>query len=721
MFNYVNSNKMSANEDESSVDKNKGVGKKSKKSFNDQALAEGLKPATVDILQSQDIESTDHLKLLNEQDVLDLSLSIGQRNILKHWIVKLNKPSKKSSTLKPTGFQDEDATQLATIVEESLSLPSSSANQDEHLKGMDSGVTKHLPFSAKPKFSVPRPFEYIKDKKHNSELSMKEFLYANGLILENRLHQKDNDCLGYAKHLTFCCLKWKQGYSAPSILEYDEALRMQVSEMGGKFPCGSDVDLATRFLQKQGPIDKTTNFNRKVNLRVQETSQPCLRWNTGGKDACRGQCKYDHSCLVCGSTDHNYSNCPNKLTTPKRKWLDCDTPETHKISGVSCPLCPQAFANLMDPQDPDYNYILNGVSNGFNLVDINPQLSYECENYKSSLDHKRKLDDLFLQELQQEKLSIVNYKPFCVHAIGAIPCKDRDDPRPITDCSRPHYYAINESMLPEKCCYNTVDTAAKLITPGCWFSVIYIHHAYRSVPIAPEDRKFMGFQWSFGKYGLCHYLVDNFLCFGCRSAPSIFNRLSKSITSMFKRSISHDNIFIVNMLDDFLLVAPTRDLSLFAQQHLISILRRLGFGISWSKVVGPSQSIKFSGIDLNSIDMQLSLPTEKIEELSRILSVFKDKKSASKHELQKLCGHLNFASTVVKGGRTFFSRVLDTMNKLKLSHHRTRLDSEFKKDIVDFWIPFMEQFNGQAKFLCHDPKSIGILQCDSSLMGFGVY
>ena len=33
----------------------------------------------------------------------------------------------------------------------------------------------------------------------------------------------------------------------------------------------------------------------------------------------------------------------------------------------------------------------------------------------------------------------------------------------------------------------------------------------------------------------------------------------------------------------------------------------------------------------------------------------------------------------------------------------------------------MKHFNGKAQLLCHDPKSIGILQCDSSLKGLGVY
>ena len=75
----------------------------------------------------------------------------------------------------------------------------------------------------------------------------------------------------------------------------------------------------------------------------------------------------------------------------------------------------------------------------------------------------------------------------------------------------------------------------------------------------------------------------------------------------------------------------------------------------------------------DSIDMSLSHPLDKMENLYQLLNDFKLKKSATKRDLQKLCGHLNFASIVVKGGLTFFNRVLNLMNKLKRPYHRTRL------------------------------------------------
>ena len=62
--------------------------------------------------------------------------------------------------------------------------------------------------------------------------------------------------------------------------------------------------------------------------------------------------------------------------------------------------------------------------------------------------------------------------------------------------------------------------------------------------------------------------------------------------------------------------------------------------------------------------------------------------------LQSLCGKLNWACQMVKGGRTFVRRLIDS-------------SSEFFDDIA-WWVKFMNMFNGTVKFL--DLKPITCLQ-----------
>ena len=87
---------------------------------------------------------------------------------------------------------------------------------------------------------------------------------------------------------------------------------------------------------------------------------------------------------------------------------------------------------------------------------------------------------------------------------------------------------------------------------------------------------------------------------------------------------------IVNYLDDFLIVASSREECLRAQLTLIHLLHSLGFRVNWSKLSGPSQRVKFLGIILDSIAMQASIPEDKISSLEDQLNFLLSKHKASK-------------------------------------------------------------------------------------------
>ena len=67
----------------------------------------------------------------------------------------------------------------------------------------------------------------------------------------------------------------------------------------------------------------------------------------------------------------------------------------------------------------------------------------------------------------------------------------------------------------------------------------------------------------------------------------------------------------------------------------------------------------FLGILVDSNSMTLSLPPEKVRKLHSEIDFFKGRKQASKRQLQRLCGILSHCSRVVRGARTFSSRVIE--------------------------------------------------------------
>ena len=59
---------------------------------------------------------------------------------------------------------------------------------------------------------------------------------------------------------------------------------------------------------------------------------------------------------------------------------------------------------------------------------------------------------------------------------------------------------------------------------------------------------------------------------------------------------------------------------------LIQLLRKLGFSIAYDKVEGPTQVLTFLGIQIDTRDMSLRLPPNKIKKLKAVLATFKHRK-----------------------------------------------------------------------------------------------
>lgn len=137
-------------------------------------------------------------------------------------------------------------------------------------------------------------------------------------------------------------------------------------------------------------------------------------------------------------------------------------------------------------------------------------------------------------------------------------------------------------------------------------------------------------------------------------------------------------------LDDFLVLGKNKQECLDAQLMLISILRSLGFYISWKKCVSPTQNIVFLGVQFDFRDMSVSLPKDKLKRLYDELEFFVNKTRASIRQVQRLCGVLSHCAKVVKGGKTFSQRVFRLLKAWPDSQKRIRLSTGFKHNV--FWL-----------------------------------
>ena len=294
-----------------------------------------------------------------------------------------------------------------------------------------------------------------------------------------------------------------------------------------------------------------------------------------------------------------------------------------------------------------------------------------------------------------------------------MPKKDSSTPRPITDCSRPLHDSLNSYLTAETFSFDSIDDVVNLSNLFSFYAVVDIKSAYRWVPIFPAHRTLQGFRWSFDNEPE-YYYVDNFLCFGLSIAPAIFQRVSTAIA----RTVRRAGYNIVSYLDDFLVVADTRESCSAAQTFLINLLHRLGFEVKWDKVVSSRQRITFLGLTIDSSVQRIELPPEKIKTLADMAFSFSQRKKITRKDLEVIVGHMSFAARAIYGERTFSRIFIDVMKTLALPHHKTRMTLLLKAELT-WWHKYATAMNGLVPCLMGKQRPSITIATDASFSGFG--
>ena len=134
---------------------------------------------------------------------------------------------------------------------------------------------------------------------------------------------------------------------------------------------------------------------------------------------------------------------------------------------------------------------------------------------------------------------------------------------------------------------------------GCLLAETDIGNAFRLCPVHPADH-LLGISWQ-GKY-----YYDRVLPFGLRSAQFIFNKVADALQWICLHHFGLGELFY--FLDDYLLAGPPG--SNLCQQRLDTFwgLPYLGVPIAEEKTEGPSTSLTFLRILLDTVHFEARLP-----------------------------------------------------------------------------------------------------------------
>ena len=122
-------------------------------------------------------------------------------------------------------------------------------------------------------------------------------------------------------------------------------------------------------------------------------------------------------------------------------------------------------------------------------------------------------------------------------------------------------------------------------------------------------------------------------------------------------------VHAMHYLDNFLLLGPPNSAECGqAIQGSLQLCDRLGFPIAPHKLEGPASRLSFLGILIDTDRDTLSLPADKLARLRSVIVEWRERKFCSKRQLLSLIGQLQHACRVVRAGRTFLRRMIDTVD-----------------------------------------------------------
>ena len=258
---------------------------------------------------------------------------------------------------------------------------------------------------------------------------------------------------------------------------------------------------------------------------------------------------------------------------------------------------------------------------------------------------------------------------------------------------------------------DTLGVVLRSIRTPAWGASIDLKDAYLHIPIRPCHRKFLQLQYQDVRYEFAA------LPFGLSTAPRVFTRIVKTIGAYLRRR----GFTIFMYLDDWIIVAPLRDLAAEALRHTWELAASLGFIINEDKSRPiPSQFPTFLGASLD-LRRGLAYPTkERVTNLHQCVCLFLPRQAAPARAWLRLLGLMASMTDIVPSCRL---RMRPIQLHL-LACYRPKFDDiDMPVPIVDWLKPHLRWWTNQANLLkgqpFRPPKPIVTIATDASLSGWG--
>ena len=291
--------------------------------------------------------------------------------------------------------------------------------------------------------------------------------------------------------------------------------------------------------------------------------------------------------------------------------------------------------------------------------------------------------------------------------------------RLIFDLSYPQGASINSGISREDASvsYTKFDEVVTMVRhegPGSFLVKVDIKSAFRLLPIHPQDFPLLGMEFQ-GKF-----FIDKCLPFGLSVSCALFEKFSCFLEWHIRNAT--DSEMLIHYLDDFCGCQKDFKKAELLLKIILSSFETLGVPIAQEKVEGPVTCLKFLGLEVDTVDMQVRIPQDKLKDLRDTIAwvISRADKKITLKELQSLIGKLNFACRAIIPGRAFCRRLIDATIGVKKSFHKIRVSRNMVKDLLT-WQSFINNHNGDSMMLDENREILDLYTDASGSKGFGAY
>lgn len=230
----------------------------------------------------------------------------------------------------------------------------------------------------------------------------------------------------------------------------------------------------------------------------------------------------------------------------------------------------------------------------------------------------------------------------------------------------------------------TIDDLTDIVRdvgPDAFLCSTDVSRAYKNFKTCPLDWPLLAFEWD------QRYFCDVTMPFGARSSSSHMQRVAQAIVGMLARR----GVTCLMYLDDLVAISNGKEAAERDFVVIQELFAELGLPQAHDKIQRPGKKVRWLGIDVDVSAMTLSLPPDKLVEVSTCMEKTLACKSISRKHLQSLLGKLIHIGKCIRPARLFVSRLLEGLRSMKRNF--TKVTDDMKQDLCWFR-EFADSWNG---------------------------